>query len=277
MKKILLVVVLLQNILFINAQNKTRSYDDQISFIFNLSSKFVANEIGNIDYPDHSYTMYKITYNHSGETNNKRFLFVCGVHGDEVAPVFAMKNFILDLDSREEPVEGITIDFIYILNPYGFEHDTRYNGYGKDLNRDFVKKENPEVKIFVNSTKDIPYSGVYDFHEAPVGSGATGFFLFYYAGRNKRPAGDIASMIKENTTVSLENKYTEVTLKAKGGIVHMPSFAKWVYRSVLKKATVTLYFDKLNVDKVFLFETPMIEAIEQRERIDELLFNYIIK
>ena len=239
MRKLLFVIIFLHIVLFINAQNKVRNYEEQISFIYNLSNKFTVNEMGTVNYSEYSYKMYKITYNQSDE-NEKRYLIISGIHGNEEAPVYALKDFILSLDLQENILKNITIDFIYILNPYGFEHDSRYNGYKQDLNRDFIKFESNEIQILMNSIKDTRYTGMYDFHE----HGKTkGFLLYYYKKNNKQLSIKIAEKIKENNFV-LENDFVDIILKAKDGLIYIPLYAKWYYEYILKEATTGIFFEK---------------------------------
>ncbi|GHV10333.1 hypothetical protein FACS189485_23390 [Spirochaetia bacterium] len=273
MKKLVFVIVLLQLMVFANADDRIRNYNDQISFIFNLSNKFIINEMGIVEYPENSYMMYKITYNNSNALNNRRYLIISCNHGNEIAPVYAIKDFILYLDSKEQVINNITIDFIYILNPYGFEYNIRYNGQEKDLNRDFITVKTPEIKIFINSIKDTQYVGMYDFHE----HGATkGFMLYYYANKNKELSKDILNMLKDNNIV-LENEWVDVILKTKDGSIYVPFYAKWYYRSILKQETTGLYFDRLNVDEVFTFETPTYKNIEERKLIIDLILKYLFE
>jgi len=138
MKKMIVAVNLLfLTINTISALEKVRNYNEQIAFIFNLSGKFTVNEIGVLNYPGNEYKMYKITYGTVRTNNTKKYLFISGVHGNEIAPVYVMKEFIQYLDSIIL-IDNISIDFIYILNPYGFEYGLRHNGNGRDLNRDFI-------------------------------------------------------------------------------------------------------------------------------------------
>jgi hypothetical protein len=271
MRKILFVIIFLHIVLFINAQNRVRNYEEQISFIFNLSNKFIVNEMGTVDYSEYSYKMYKITYNQS-DVNNKRFLIICGIHGQEDSPVYAIKDFILTLDLQENILKNITIDFVYILNPYGFEHDSRYNGNRQDLNRDFVKFESNEIQILVNNIKDTQYTGVYDFHE----TGAKCFFLYYYTRKNKQLSIEIAKMIKENN-FTLENDFVDVILKAKDGLIYIPLYAKWYYEYLLKSATTGIYFEKRKVKEVFVFEIPHREKFENRKTMTKIVLNYLLQ
>jgi hypothetical protein len=216
--------------------------------------------------------MYKITYNQSNE-NNKRFLIISGIHGNEEAPVYAIKDFLLTLDLQENILKNITIDFVYILNPYGFEHDLRYNGNRQDLNRDFVKFESNEIQILINNIKNIQYTGMYDFHEHGM---TKGFLLYYYTKNNEQLAMGIAEMIKRNNFI-LENDFVDVILKAKDGLIYIPLYAKWYYEYILKEATTGIYFEKINTKEVFVFETPSIEKIENRKIMTKILLNYLLQ
>ena len=58
-----------------------------------MSNKFTVNEMGTVNCSEYSYKMYKITYNQSSE-NEKRYLIISGIHGNEEASVYALKDFI---------------------------------------------------------------------------------------------------------------------------------------------------------------------------------------
>ncbi|MDR2193894.1 MAG: DUF2817 domain-containing protein [Treponema sp.] len=272
MRKILFVIIFLHIVLFINAQNRVRNYEEQISFIFNLSNKFTVYEMGTIYYSEHSYKMYKITYNQSN-ANNKKFLIVSGIHGNEEAPVYALRDVILTLDSQENALKNITVDFIYILNPYGFEHDSRYNGNGLNLSLDFIRVESNEIQMLLNSIKDTQYTGVYDFHEH---GNSKSFFLYYYTRKNKQLAIEITEMIKENN-FTLENEFVDVILKARDGLIYIPLYAKWYYEYILRAATTGIYFEKRNVKEVFVFEIPKLEDFLNRKTMAKILANYLLQ
>jgi hypothetical protein len=271
MKKILLIILLFLTINSIFGIEKIRNYNEQIAFIFNLSNKFTVNEIGNLKYPENEYKMYKISYGTAGANNAKNYLFISGVHGNEIAPIYAMKEFIQYLDSIRL-INNITIDFIYILNPFGFEYGLRHNGNGIDLNRDFISFETNEVKSLINNIKDKKYTGVYDFHEH---SSTTGFMLYYYSRNNKLLADNILQML-QNNNIPLENKFVDVKLKAENGAIYVPLYARIYFMNINKEATTGLYFNKMNVNEVFLLETPKIMDIEKRKLIINMILKYIV-
>jgi len=271
MKKLMIVLLLFGITQFVPAIEKTRNYNEQTAFIFDLSNKFTVNEIGIIHYPGNEYKLYKITYGNTRNENAKKYLFLSGIHGNEIAPVYAMKEFIQYLDSIEL-ISNVLIDFIYIINPYGFEYNTRHNGNGIDLNRDFINFETLEIRFLINSIQNINYMGMYDFHEH---SSTTGFLLYYYSRRNIILANNILEMVQRNN-IPLENNYVDITLKATGGAIYVPLYAKIYFMNINRQATSGLYFDKIGVSEVFVFETPVIMEMERRKRIANLLLRYIV-
>jgi predicted deacylase len=200
----------------LNPVDIVRNYNDHIEFIFKLSNKFTVNDMGTINLPERQYNMYRITYNHSN--NTKRYLIICGIHGHEIAPIYAIKDFIMYLDEKEETINNMTIDFIYILNPYGFEYNVRYNWYLQDLNHDFVEMKNAETKIFIENTRNIKYTAMYDFHEAD----SNGFFLYYCNKEDEIKGKSIVNMLKEKN-IFIENEYTDGKLKAIDGLIYDPT------------------------------------------------------
>jgi len=270
MKKIIIINLLFFIINTVFALEKVRNYNEQIAFIFNLSGKFTIDEIGVLNYPGNEYKMYKITYGTIKTNNTRKYLFISGVHGNEIAPVYAIKEFIQYLDSIKL-MDNVTIDFIYILNPYGFEYGLRNNGSGIDLNRDFINFETNETMYLINNIKDKRYTGAYDFHEH---GSTTGFMLYYYSSNNRLKANNILEMLQRND-IPLENKFVDIILKAKNGAIYVPFYAKIYFMNIIKQATTGLYFNKMKVDEVFVFETPRNMNLEKRKTIINMLLEHI--
>jgi hypothetical protein len=270
MKKILIIIFLFGTFYSLFAVEKARNYNEQISFIFVLSNKFTVSEFGTVNYPEDEYKLYKISYG-TRTNDSKNYLFISGIHGNEIAPVYAIKEFIQYLDSIQL-INNITIDFFYILNPYGFEYNLRYNGSGNDLNRDFTNFETSEIINFVNNIINTSYNGMYDFHEH---GSTTGFLLYYYSKNNKRLAENILETV-QNNNIPLENKFVDIILKAKNGAIYVPFYAKIYFMNINKQATTGIYFNKININEVFVFETPTIMRIEERKRIISILLKYLV-
>jgi hypothetical protein len=80
---------------------QSRNYENLTSFIHELNSDFTVINIGNIQCKDsfgkYDYPVYKISYIKSEIYQNidsRKYLFLCGLHGNEPAPVFGIKNII---------------------------------------------------------------------------------------------------------------------------------------------------------------------------------------
>ena len=255
-------------------RDKVRDYNEQIAFIFDLSNKFVIKEIGTVNstrYPE--YKMYKISYGNKDTKDNKKYLFISGVHGHEPASVYAMKEFIQYLDSIEL-LDNIAIDFMYILNPYGFEHNYLYSASHINIDRDYVRLKSQETKYFLNSVKGEKYIAVYDFHEDNSNS-ATGCYMFYYSKNNRKLAVDMLGMLRNNN-VPINDEYEFMTLKAKDGALYVPFFVKLIFMRMGRNAGAGLYFDRIKTKEVFVFETPTKLEMEKRTEIHLSLLKYII-
>jgi hypothetical protein len=87
---------------------------------------------------------------------------------------------------------------------------------------------------------------------------------------------EIVNMIKKNK-FSLEDEFVDIVLKTRGGTIYIPFYAKWYYEYILKEATTGIYFEKINVKEVFVFETPTIKDIEDRKKMVTLILNYLLQ
>ncbi|MDR2480658.1 MAG: hypothetical protein LBD48_15275 [Treponema sp.] len=114
---------------------------------------------------------------------------------------------------------------------------------------------------------------MYAFHEHRA---TKGFLLYYYFSGNKGLSKDILDMMKNNN-ILLENDYVDVVLKAKNGSIYVPFYTKLYFTYINKQATTGLYFNKLNVNEVFVFETPINENMEKRKYMIDLLLNHLLE
>ena len=61
-----------------------------------------------------------------------------GIHGDEPAAVEAMLTLLENPGLYEQCLTDVDLVLFPCINPYGYEHHTRTNGQGLDLNRKVV-------------------------------------------------------------------------------------------------------------------------------------------
>ncbi len=240
--------------------NPQRDYFEQISFIKLLGNNFVIKEIGSVSYDNITYPVSKITYN-PNSTSRKRFLLLCGVHGNEPAPVLAIGSFLKVLNSKKISTTDPCIDFIYIINPWGFSFDQRTNRQNIDINRDITTQVAQETQLLRNVISISDYSHVFDFHEG----NAKGYYLYYYNKKQTSNAHKIITIYKQNK-VPLENEYTDVILKAENGLIFVPWYAR-KYMESKKNVTTTLWTYNKGIDCSFTIETSKNRNLEERIKV----------
>ena len=99
-----------------------------------------------------------------GEGNRLKAMISAGIHGDEPGGVEAVCSF-LENNHFENFADEWELTFLPCLNPYGYEHGSRENHEGKDLNRLF-KHESPPTEVrFAKSIFESSYDLTIELHE----------------------------------------------------------------------------------------------------------------
>ena len=267
MKKCILItllVIMLSNTYCIELQ---RDYFKQVEFIKNLGSNFTTTTIGKVKYNEITYPVYKITFNPNGK---KKYLILCGVHGNEPAPIFAIGEYIQALNRKTIDINTPCIDFVYIVNPWGFSYNQRYNAVGIDINRDMTTEIAQESKILRNSVSMKIYDRVFDFHEGNT----KGYYLYYYSTKQKKIVDELL-MLYEKYNLPLEDEYKDVVLKAKKGVIYVPWYAK-AYMKYKNTITTALWSYNEGVNSSFTIETSKNRDIEERKKIIKNILDYIM-
>jgi predicted deacylase len=85
-----------------------------------------------------------------------------GVHGNEISGPLGALNFIRNrLESADLP----KLLIFPVVNPWGFEHDRRADGFGNDLNRKFVEAKLAECLLIKKLLITERPSTLLSFHE----------------------------------------------------------------------------------------------------------------
>lgn len=102
-------------------------------------------------------------------TGSQNILIWSQMHGNETSGTRAMFDVLEFLHSEKEEVkillEKITLHFIPMLNPDGANTYSRRNGYGIDLNRDFLQESSPEIKILKKHVEFLQPSFLFNLHD----------------------------------------------------------------------------------------------------------------
>lgn len=127
----------------------------------------------------------------SVKKDRPKILFTAGIHGDEPAGIHALKKTILQI----KPPENYSIAILPLLNPYGYDHNTRHNEQDRDLNRAFnksLKNDSTDVleKFILKFNPDLAVN----LHEDGVHNGC---YLYIAQEDLMEEAEDIISIIKK--------------------------------------------------------------------------------
>jgi len=266
-KKIFFVIILFLSSIMLSGQQ--RVYSEQVAFISTLGVNFSTKILSYITYSSEKYPIFKITYN-KNTINKKKYLVLCGVHGNEPAPVYAIKDFLLELNSNKVNTSNPQVDFLYIVNPWGFEKNNRYNINNIDVNRDFLTFTTQEAQVIKNNINLSEYECVFDFHEGNT----KGYYLYFYSKKYEAIANNIIDLYKVNN-VPIENDYIDVKLKTINGKIFVPWYAK-MYMKHNKTITTTLWSYDNGIEKSFTIESSKNRSIDERKRIIKEILAYIV-
>lgn len=99
-----------------------------------------------------------------------------GIHGDEPEGVLAVVRFLCELAAQPSLASGYRIFAYPVVNPTGFEDDTRHSRSGKDLNREFWRASNePEVFLLEEELRAHQLQGIITLHSDDTSDGLYGF------------------------------------------------------------------------------------------------------
>jgi hypothetical protein len=145
-----------------------RSYHRDVTrFLDNLGmGQFSYTQIFGITSPNHGdHALYYVRLG----SGPKHILVTGGVHGEEPAGTYAALDLISYFANHRMYDKDFTVHIYPCLNPWGYEHDTRENAEGMDINRGFKEKiEVAECRMFADNLKKVgikEYEFTIDFHE----------------------------------------------------------------------------------------------------------------
>lgn len=111
-----------------------------------------------------------------GGGDSIRIAFFAGIHGDEPAGVFALREFILWLEANRDQAQGYELYFYPICNPWGFETGNRHSRNALDLNREFwTGSSEPEVQLLEAEIRHRRFHGLISLHSDDDSKGVYGF------------------------------------------------------------------------------------------------------
>lgn len=146
-----------------NLQKLPTDYFSLIEKIIDSSPKTNCSisTIAEIRSNKNSYKIIKLVL---GAGNPKRVLITAGIHGDEVAGINTMVEF-LQQNLFEEFLDIWELTLIPCLNPTGYALNTRNNHEDTDLNRLFKNDSPPTEVASLQKVLNSPFDLTLDLHE----------------------------------------------------------------------------------------------------------------
>jgi len=229
---------------------KVRDYTEYEHYIVENTDHRI---IGNVTYKDLSYNIYEISIDNGGKSD---VLIFGGLHGNEPAGALSCLEFIKQFKERNFSRQ-YNYKIVPLINPWGFEHNVRFNGEGVDVNRDFSGRNfaSQEAQIILNTYKEMNPSIVIDNHED--NSRSESYFFIY----SDHVAKKMEEFVNRHPEFEYDNKLKYFMYKSKNGIVKIdPSIL-----GLVKKA------DRWALSNFFLTITPNVVVIESGVKIVNII------
>lgn len=146
----------------------------------------------------------------------RRVLLSAGIHGDEPAGVEALCEWF-ETRGYVKFLQRWDITMLPCLNPWGYEHDTRENSDGDDLNREFNSLRPPQEVVFVQSVFQQRFDLSLELH---IDSESAGYYLY----ETSLPGADIGHRMLDriHRNVSVNLSATIDGKAANGGVIARP-------------------------------------------------------
>ncbi len=144
-----------------------------------LSANVRADFAAVFDHEGDSYRVPRIVFTGPAaahEPDPIRLGLFGGLHGDEPASVLALIAFLERLADEPARATGYELVVYPLCNPVGYARDTRHNGAGLDLNRQFWRgSEQPEVVALERELSFNRFHGLITLHADDTAEGIYGY------------------------------------------------------------------------------------------------------
>jgi hypothetical protein len=137
-----------------------------------------AVALGSVRAGTEQYPVYHLSLKgaKTGNPTSRPVYIGGGIHGDEPGGVWAVLEFLKRYKSLPVLYQRFEFTVLPCTNPFGYEHGTRENAAGIDLNRQFKNPSPPsEVRYVKNAVGDRPFLLAMEFHEDVD---TPGFYLY---------------------------------------------------------------------------------------------------
>jgi len=193
---------------------KIRNYYDILARLQSaLDGSASRHDLGTIRTPSDGYPLIRIVL---GQGNPYRVLISAGIHGDEPAGVETVCTFLEQGGNllAKGPWE---ISVLPCINPFGYEHGTRNNYEGKDLNREFKNSDPPREVSLVRDGTPFPFHLTLELHE-DVDS--PGYYLYQKTATARQEGLGFRIVERVEPHMAINRNEMIEEMEAEGGVIH---------------------------------------------------------
>ncbi len=221
-------------------------------------------EIGRVDAAGFSAPIWCWSIR-SGRPHARRVLINAAIHGNEPAGAECALTLIEDIVADRRRYDGLDLDIIPIVNPWGWVHDTRHNADGIDINRDLAGFRSAEARVMRDFLDGRAWDLALDLHEDPS---AEGFYVYQYGLADKKPSESVVAAVRR-AGCPIEENVRMVVLTTEGGIIDAPLLGLY-YMQVTGQLSLANTI-RLNASgRVYTVETPTRLPFAERLRVQRL-------
>jgi hypothetical protein len=160
---------------------KVRDYREVVEAVDRAAGEIPALRVvnlGELETADGRYPFYHLTLKgaEAGDPETRPVYIGAGIHGDEPGGVWAVLEFLKRYSSLPDLYQRFNFSILPCTNPFGYEHNTRQNSDGIDLNRQFRHAAPPaEVQWVKKAVAGRPFLLAMELHED---IDTPGFYLY---------------------------------------------------------------------------------------------------
>jgi murein peptide amidase A len=154
-----------------------RALLEPLEALGNLDSTLHTSFAGVFDFAGSSYRIPRVVFKGPKAAHDPiQLALFGGLHGDEPASVLALIAFLERLAADPQRATGYELTVYPLLNPVGYARDTRVNGAGLDLNREFWRgSTQPEVIALERELSANRFHGLITLHADDTCEGIYGY------------------------------------------------------------------------------------------------------
>jgi hypothetical protein len=201
---------------------KVRDYRDVLEAVDRAAREIPSLrvvELGAVETARRRYPFYHLTLSGAttGNPQTRAVYIGGGIHGDEPAGVWAVLEFLRRYKTLPDHYHHFDYTILPCTNPFGYEHNTRWNAAGIDLNRQFRSPSPPiEVQWVKKAVGGRPFHLAMEFHEDVD---TPGFYLYELTQKDEPSWGrEMIARIGANHPI---NRNEEIEgMPAEGGLIH---------------------------------------------------------